>query len=133
MPSIVKPNQSSYAEKLMQMPASSRKKLLGEFSNEECEALLHDWWFWGRPNQFPPQTNWYCWLVMAGRGFGKTRMGVEWVKNCVEGRSPLGAASDAPQNIALIAQTQAEPPEVLIRGVTGLIGKTQGLTPIHRP
>lgn len=48
--------------------------------------LRHDWWFWGRPEQFAPgtqgaaldRTDWSFWMLLAGRGFGKTRAGSEF-------------------------------------------------------
>jgi phage terminase large subunit-like protein len=37
----------------------------------------HDWGWWGRPNQQAPRGDWRTWLLLAGRGFGKTRSGAE--------------------------------------------------------
>jgi len=47
-------------------------------------ALLDDWEFWARPNQLPPPGDWRVWLLLAGRGFGKTRSGAEFVRARVE-------------------------------------------------
>lgn len=123
-------HEPSYAEKLAELSLSTRDKIIAEFTDEECEALLHDWWFWGRGNQFAPIGNWYCWLVLAGRGFGKTRMGVEWVKDCVEANSPLIAPKNAPQHIALIAQTSADGRDVMIEGESGFLANCR---PDYRP
>jgi len=38
------------------------------------------WGFWGRTAQQPPEGDWRTWLILAGRGFGKTRAGAEWVR-----------------------------------------------------
>ena len=111
----------SIAERLAKLPTKQLHKLVSEFSDNECEHFLYDWWFWGRKNQFQPLGNWYCWLVLAGRGFGKTRMGVEWIKTCVEGDSPLKAPINAPRHIALIAQTQADGRDVIIEGDSGFL------------
>jgi phage terminase large subunit-like protein len=46
---------------------------------EQLEWLKFHWGFWGRPGQFPPVGDWSHWLIFAGRGFGKTRTGAEWV------------------------------------------------------
>ena len=66
-----------------------------------------------RPEQLPPPGNWNGWLVMAGRGFGKTRTGSEWVKELVE----TGTA----KHIALLAPTAADARDVLIEGPAGLL------------
>ena len=44
-----------------------------------------DWRTWARENQLAPDDDWRVWLVMAGRGFGKTRLGAEWVRGVAEG------------------------------------------------
>jgi phage terminase large subunit-like protein len=111
----------SIAERISRLPKAKRHSLMSNFSDEECELLLYDWWFWGRKNQFQPAGHWYCWLVLAGRGFGKTRMGVEWIKTCVEGDSPLSSPKNSPQHIALIGQTQADGRDVIIEGESGFL------------
>ena len=50
----------------------------------ECAQLFHDWSFWARPEQAPPPGDWIIWLILAGRGAGKTRAGAEAVRNWVE-------------------------------------------------
>jgi phage terminase large subunit-like protein len=71
----------SRAEILMALPADQRAKLTGDV---DPEVLRFDWSFFGRPKQFAPPTDpanpWSNWLVLAGRGFGKTRTGAEWVR-----------------------------------------------------
>jgi phage terminase large subunit-like protein len=49
-------------------------------SPAELPSLGYDWPFWACPDQLPPAGNWRYWLVLAGRGFGKTRIGAEWVR-----------------------------------------------------
>lgn len=43
------------------------------------EILREEWWWTGRPEQFHPLGDWFVWLIMSGRGFGKTRTGAEWI------------------------------------------------------
>jgi phage terminase large subunit-like protein len=43
-------------------------------------AFQYDWRYRARPEQLPPDGSWRVWLLMAGRGFGKTRCGAEWVR-----------------------------------------------------
>ena len=50
----------------------------------EAERLVHAWPLWARRSQLPPPGDWRVWLLMAGRGFGKTRAGAEWVRQLVE-------------------------------------------------
>lgn len=94
---------------------------MARFSEAECQELLYDWHFWARPNQLPPEGDWFCWLVLAGRGFGKTRMGVEWVRTKVEGKSPLTAPAGGPARIALISQTMSDGRDVVVEGESGFL------------
>lgn len=74
-------------------------------SDEEATNLLYDWEFWARPNQLPPETDWFIWLILAGRGFGKTRAVNEQVRKwAFEGYSP----------IALIGQTKADVRDTIV-------------------
>src|SRR5512137_2496083 len=65
---------------LASLPEPVRNDLAAALSPAEARALLYDWPFWARPAQLPPQGNWRVWLLLAGRGFGKTRTGAETVK-----------------------------------------------------
>jgi phage terminase large subunit-like protein len=84
---------------------------------ETDDALLrtlfrHDWRIFARPGQLPPPGDWRNWLILAGRGFGKTRSGAEWVR----GQAKAGAG-----RIALIAPTIADARDIMIRGESGLL------------
>lgn len=79
---------------------------------EAAETLLWDWQTWGRPNQQAPGGDWRTWLVLAGRGFGKTRTGAEWVRAQIErgyGR------------VALVAPTAADARDVMVEGESGIL------------
>lgn len=104
---------SSLAERLAALPADERAQALSQLTDQEAEALLHDWrGFLARPDQIAPDGEWDVWLCLAGRGWGKTRTGAEWVREQVE----AGA-----QRIALIAETQKDLEEVMINGDSGLL------------
>lgn len=90
-----------------------RDRLLSGLSEAKAKELLYTWEFWARPNQLPPETNWRTWLILAGRGFGKTRTGAEWVRAQVE--------SGRCKRIALIAPTTADAREVMVEGESGLL------------
>jgi len=79
---------------------------------EAAETLLYDWTTWGRPNQQPPTGDWRTWLVLAGRGFGKTRTGAEWV------RAQVAAGYG---RIALVAPTAADARDVMVEGESGML------------
>lgn len=69
----------------------------------------------------PPGGDWFCWLVLAGRGFGKTRMAAEWIRSLVEGESPLQAPDGAPERIALVADTILDGRQTMIEGESGIL------------
>lgn len=48
--------------------------------------IFHDWSVFARPNQLPPPGDWFVWLIQAGRGFGKTRSGAEYVRARIDSR-----------------------------------------------
>ena len=49
--------------------------LIDKLSDSDIEQLSYEWELWARHAQLPPTGEWRCWLLMAGRGFGKTRTG----------------------------------------------------------
>lgn len=114
-------NRRSLAQWLAGLKSSERNKLLDSLDEEECEALFYDWPFWARDSQLPPDGDWFCWLILAGRGFGKTRTAVEWIRGQVEGPSPLVAPANAPQRIALIADSFLDGKQTMIEGESGLL------------
>ncbi|MBY0422632.1 MAG: terminase family protein, partial [Parvularculaceae bacterium] len=73
-------------------------------------------------HQKPPQGDWTTWLLLGGRGAGKTRAGAEWIRGLVE----RGAAS----RIALVAESYSDAREVMIEGPSGLRAVA---TPTRRP
>jgi phage terminase large subunit-like protein len=78
----------------------------------EIAAVKWDWPKIARAPQLPPPGEWLTWLVLAGRGFGKTRCGAEWVRcEVTEGRAT---------RVALIAETQKDLEEVMVFGQSGL-------------
>ena len=73
------------ASALRGLPQSKVKKLFEQLGPTKVDELKHDWNFWARDNQLEPDNNdWNTWFINAGRGFGKTRSGVEWVREQVK-------------------------------------------------
>jgi len=112
--------QISKASLLASLSEQEREQWLASLSPEEIEKLNYDWEFWARPNQLPPPGNWNTWLVLAGRGFGKTRMGAEWVRKM---------AHEYPGcRIALVAETAADARDVMVKGESGILACDPTLT-----
>jgi len=91
-------------------------------SESEIRDLLYCWELWSRTEQEWPAGDWHTWLIMAGRGFGKTRTGAETVRRIVE-RAPR-------QRIALIGPTAGDCREVMVEGESGLLSV---FPPAQRP
>lgn len=97
-------------------------------SDTQIAALPYLFEFWALPHQLPPEGNWRTWLVMGGRGAGKTRAGAEWVRAKAEGRRPLSAGSA--RRIAIVGETFDQAREVMIFGDSGIMALSP---PDHRP
>jgi len=110
----------SPAELFAEMPEEERTALLEGMTNEELAALRWDWSFWARPNQVAPTGDWNTWMVLAGRGFGKTRMGSEWIRELAHKYPGC--------RIALVAETAADARDVMIKGDSGLLSVDPTLT-----
>ena len=98
------------------MTTEDRKNFVKALSCDEADLLLHDWAFWARDEQWPPERDWHIWLVMAGRGFGKTRAGAEWIR--------MKAKCDQPCRIALVGETFQDVRSVMVEGVSGILSIT---------
>ncbi len=90
-----------------------RDQLAQRFNCEEKDEFPYHWQMWARTAQLPPDGDWRVWLVMAGRGFGKTRTGAEWVRHIAE--------TNPQARIALISSSLAEARSVMIEGESGLL------------
>jgi phage terminase large subunit-like protein len=84
-----------------------------QLSEDEAKELRYLWPAWARDNQLPPKGSWAIWLILAGRGMGKTRMGAEFVRWKVE-TGQWG-------RMALIGRTAADVRDVMIDGESGLL------------
>lgn len=110
----------SLAESLASLNASARAAAIAELDDEQAASLLHDWRFWARPEQLAPgsvgasalRSDWTYWLLNAGRGFGKTRCGGEWVREVGEDQNAI---------IHLVGATLADVRDVMVQGESGLL------------
>lgn len=122
----------SPAQLLASLPESERMAHLGSLTDETKNDLLHHWPFWARPNQLAPAGDWLTWVILAGRGFGKTRCGSEWVRSMVCGATPL--AKGASGRVAIVAETAADARDVMVEGDSGILGvHPKAFRPIYEP
>ncbi|MEH6660770.1 MAG: terminase family protein [Parasphingorhabdus sp.] len=106
-------NDFSEAELFSEWTARERNGFFSQLSRQEQEDFLYRWDLWARPEQRPPAEDWSIWLIMAGRGFGKTRAGAEWVRQIAEG--------DGSARFALVGANYAETRTVMVEGESGLL------------
>jgi phage terminase large subunit-like protein len=95
------------------MPAAEYAAWSRRLRRDAAASLLFDWTWWRRGDQCPPEGDWHVWLLLAGRGFGKTRTGAEWVRSYAEAHP--GA------RIALVAASLHEARQVMVEGESGLL------------
>ena len=101
------------ARRLAQMGAAELRAFLSKCGPRELLMLDAAFEMWGDEGQFPPVSEgWRTWLMMAGRGYGKTRAGAEWVHNLSQG---------APRRIALVSASIDEARSVMVEGVSGIL------------
>lgn len=93
---------------------------------DEKNAFAYLWDYAASPNQLPPPGAWRVWMIMAGRGFGKTRAGAEWVR--------MIADSNPDARIALVSSSLAEARAVMVEGESGLLAiSPPGHKPVFEP
>jgi len=96
---------------LAELPEVERLAVLKEIGDAAAAALLYDWECHARENQLLPSGDWSYWLIMAGRGFGKTRTGAEtvriWARSC--------------RYVNLIGATRDDARDIMIEGESGIL------------
>lgn len=106
--------QISPAQLLASLSEAERKAKLESLTQEQIAALRWHWPFWARPDQLPPEgDDWVTWLILAGRGWGKTRTGAETIRSWV--------MSGKYKRIALVGETTADVRGVMVDGESGLL------------
>jgi phage terminase large subunit-like protein len=105
--------RQALAEQVALLPKAERTRILDALG-AHAATIVYDWRFWARPTQYPPlEPGWRVWVVMAGRGFGKTRTGAEFIRALAE--------EDAQARLALIGTTYAQTRAVMVEGESGLL------------
>lgn len=93
-------------------PTEPPERRKGPVHRGLSEALRADWSALARPNQLPPAGSWRVWLLLAGRGFGKTEAGAQYIRTLAE--------SGQYGSIALIGQTAAATREVMVERILAI-------------
>nr|WP_296424126.1 terminase family protein [Yoonia sp.] len=100
-------------------PRSQQRDFLSRLSCAQLAALPFLFDFWAMPHQVPPAGDWRTWVILGGRGAGKTRAGAEWVRSIVEGALPQ--SSGKARRVAIIAETIEQAREVMVFGESGIL------------
>jgi phage terminase large subunit-like protein len=91
-----------------------QRRIIKGLTPEQMLRLDADFEMWAHWNQLPPSAEgWRTWLMMAGRGFGKTRAGAEWIFRLANGKAGL--------RLALVGATIADARSIMVEGVSGLL------------
>jgi phage terminase large subunit-like protein len=99
---------------LRNLSESEAHSTVAGLDDDEAVRMFFDWREWARPDQLPPPGDWVTWLILGGRGSGKTRAGAEWVREMATGPKPVSP-------IALVGETMAEAIAVMVEGESGLL------------
>ena len=91
-----------------------RQRVADALNQEERNEWRFHWEMQARPAQIAPLGDWRTWLILAGRGFGKTRAGAEWVRMIAE--------ANCEARIALVSSSLSEARSVMVEGESGLLG-----------
>jgi len=97
---------------LLRLSLDERARILATMTDRDCEQILCDWNLWARPDQEPPPGDWIVWLILAGRGAGKTRAGAEAVRRW----------SWSFPFVNLIGPTADDVRDVMVLGESGILG-----------
>ena len=98
---------------LESLPPAWRRAALGMLGEELRDGLERAWDAWAHAGQLAPAGEWSTWVIKAGRGFGKTRAGAEWLTARIAGQAPL--------KIALVGATLDDARRVMVEGNSGLL------------
>lgn len=114
----------SYASRVSMWEDEARDIFLNSFTQEELERLELEWWFWGRPKQLAPGPDcpccggqWLTWLILAGRGWGKTKTGAEWVHSTIN--------DGTYKRFHLVAATAADARDIMVEGPAGIMASAK--------
>ena len=96
-----------------------RQLFLDDLDENALEHLKNDWPLWARLKQRPPISNWRTWLMLGGRGAGKTRTGAEWLKGVALADPHYPGSSGG--RVALVGTSFDDMRDVMVEGESGLL------------
>ncbi len=102
-----------HASSLRSLAPHQRREFFARLTDEQASVLMNDWRFWARDDQLVPEGDWITWLILAGRGWGKTKTGAQTICQVVQ----AGQA----HRIALVAETAADARDVMVEGDSGIL------------
>ena len=100
------------ADDLRSLPSKEVVEILRKLGPVKAEELKFNWDFWARPDQLEPKGDWSVWLALAGRGWGKTRAGAEWVRHRIKKGDRI---------VHCVAPTKGDVRRVMVEGDSGLL------------
>lgn len=100
------------AKDLRSLPDEEVAEILKKLGSAKSEELRYNWEFWARPEQLEPSGDWNHWLALAGRGWGKTRAGAEWVRHRIKKGDKI---------VHCVAPTKGDVRRVMVEGDSGLL------------
>ena len=110
------------AQRLAALPSAQRVEILAGLNAEQLIGINYAWPFWARPDQMPPPGDWRTWLNLGGRGSGKTRTAVEWIRGEV--------SAGRRRQIGIVGPTIEALRRVQIEGPSGILAVSP---PTERP
>ena len=113
------PDLRSGADWLASANAETQDAFLNDLGEGGLAALPFLFEFWALPHQLPPDADWRAWVILGGRGAGKTRAGAEWVRSMVEGAMPLDPGRA--RRVALVGETYDQVRDVMVFGDSGIL------------
>lgn len=110
----------SLAERFVELPKEVRDQWLKAQPPHVLEEVARgEWWWMSRPEQVPPLGDWLIHLALAGRGWGKSKSGAEWlVKQCT--RHPTDRWG-TPTEWLVIAETLSDSRLICMEGPAGIL------------
>lgn len=116
---MMRSDLKSGADLIASAKASWQMDFLAMLTPEQLATLPYLFDFWAMPHQIAPSGDWRTWVILGGRGAGKTRAGAEWVRSMVEGARPH--ACGAARRVALVGETMDQAREVMVFGDSGIL------------
>ena len=101
---------------MLTWPQHKAEAFVNSMTDADLLMLFYEWSFWARNEQLTPTGKWFIWLILAGRGWGKTKTAVQWaIDEVMSGRK---------RRLAFVARTAADVRDVLVEGESGILASS---------